>query len=132
MRFSLIILPVFLCLLLVGCGGSTMNVKGKVTFSDGSPLTAGTVAFATSNFSASGPLDANGRYSVSVPPGQYKVYIALASKKDETFVAPPSEPDAVQYISLIHPTFGSLETTPLSCNITKSGTHDFTVEPPAN
>jgi len=130
MRFTSIILPVFLCLLLVGCGDGTMRVNGTVTFSDGSPLTQGTVTFANNTFSTSGALDSGGRYSVGVLPGQYKVYIALASVKDETFVAPADEPDAVRYISLVHPTFATLDTTPLTYEVTRSSTHNFTVEPP--
>ena len=132
MRFFSVILSVFLCPLLVGCGDGTLRINGTVTFPDGSPLTQGTVAFATGSFSTSGTLDASGRYSVNVPPGQYKVYIALASVFDETFVAPPDEPDAVRYIPLIHPSFGALETTPLICDITKSGSQNFVVEPPVN
>ena len=132
MRLTSYILSVFLCLLLAGCGDGTMSVSGTVTFPDGSPLKKGSVAFATGSFSASSALDENGRYSISVPPGQYKVYIALASVLDETFVAPANEPEAVRYINLIHPTFASLETTTLACDVSKSGTHNFTVEPPAN
>jgi len=126
------ILSIFLCLLLVGCGDGTMRVSGTVTFPDGSPLTLGTVAFATDTFTASGVLDASGRYSVNVPPGQYRVYIALASVLDETFVPPPHEPDAARWISLIHPSFASLETTPLTSEVSRSGTHNFVVKPPTD
>jgi len=109
-----------------------MRVSGTVTFPDGSPLTQGTVAFATDAFTTSGALDSRGRYSVNVPPGQYRVFIALASVKDETFVPPPDEPDAARWISLIHPSFASLETTPLTCDVSRSGTHNFVVEPPTD
>jgi len=129
MRFVSTLLSIFLCVSLAGCGDGTMHINGTITFPDGSPLTQGTVAFASNTFTTSGALDARGRYSVSVPPGQYRVYIALASVKDETFVPPPDEPDAARWISLIHPLFASLDTTPLTCDISRSGIQDFVVEP---
>jgi len=130
MRFVSIILSAFLCLLLSGCGDGTLRVNGTVTFPDTSPLTQGTVVFASNSFLDKGTLDSNGRYKLKVPPGQYKVYIALASVKDETFVAPPNEPDAARYFPLVHSSFASLDQTPLTCDITKGGTQNFVVEPP--
>jgi hypothetical protein len=95
-------------------------------------LTKGTVVFASGSYTATGVLDSNGRYSLNVPPGQYKVYIALASVFDETFVPPPDAPDAARYIDLVHSSFTSLATTPLICDIAGSGTQDFTIEPPTH
>jgi hypothetical protein len=121
---------ILLCVSLTGCGDGTLRVNGNITFPDGAPLTKGVVVFATDTYTNKGTLDANGRYSISVPAGQYKVYIALAAVLDETFVAPPHEPDALRHIPLVHASFTTLESTPLTCDIKKSGMQNFTVEPP--
>jgi len=121
-----------LCLLLAGCGGGTLQVSGTIAFPDKSPLTQGTVVFASNTYIEKSTLDSNGRYKLNFPPDQYRVYIVFASVKDETFVPPPNDPDALRYIDLIHPSFTSLDQTPLTCDITKSGTHDFTVELPTD
>jgi len=132
MRFISIILFVFLCVSLTGCGDGTVHIRGNVTFPDSTPLTKGTIVFASDKLIGKGNLDSRGFYRLNVPPGQYKVYIAFASVLDETFVPPPNDPDALRYVELIHPAFASLETTPLICDISKGGTQNFTVDPPEN
>jgi hypothetical protein len=129
MRYILA-LTVLLCLSFAGCGDGTRKIQGKITFPDGSPLTTGTVVFASSQFTEKSTLNSDGQFSLAVPSGNYKVYIALAAKLDETFVPPPNEPDAVRYVELIHSSFASLSETPLTCDVSKSGEQNFTVEPP--
>ena len=76
-------LYVFLVIVISGCTGDKVPLKGKVTFKeDGSPLSRGTVCFEKDGFSARGTLSADGTYQVSsvkqndgIPPGLYKVYI---------------------------------------------------------
>lgn len=54
-----------LVLALVGCGGSTGSVTGKVTLK-GKPVTAGTVTFLGSNQQVStSPIDAEGNYTIA-------------------------------------------------------------------
>jgi len=130
MKHFLPFLFLLLCVPLTGCGDGALRVSGTISFPDNSPLTAGAVIFSSSAHTGQGALDANGRYSMSLPPGNYKVHIAYASVPDKTFVPPADDPDAVRHIFLIHSSFASVDTTPLACDVTKSGTHNFTVEKP--
>ena len=74
-------------LLLIGCGGN-VTVTGKVVFSDdGSPLTVGTVCFASNGSLARGDIQPDGTFTVGtlgerdgLPPGTYSVYILGASR----------------------------------------------------
>ena len=124
------VVSLLFCVLLSGCGDGSLRVSGKVTFPDGSPLTQGTVVFDSGNYTNKAVLDTNGQYNVGVPAGQYKVYFTFTSLRDETFVPPPDEPDAQRYIDLIHPSYATLNSTTLSCDISRGGQQDFTVEPP--
>ena len=126
------VVSLLLCVVLSGCGDGSLRVSGKVTFPDGSPLIRGTVVFDSGSFTNKAVLDSNGQYNIEVPTGQYKVYFTFTSVRDETFVPPPDEPDAQRYIELIHSSYTTLNSTALSCDVSKSGTHNFTVEPPAN
>ena len=130
MRFLSIFLLFILCVSLTGCGDGMFRVSGTVTFPDNAPLTVGAVIFANDSYTNKSALDSRGGYSIKVPPGQYKVSIGFASIRDESFVPPPDNPDAVRHIELVHPSYASLDETPLVCDIVRSGTHNFTVERP--
>ncbi|MGL4594188.1 MAG: hypothetical protein ACRCUY_05615 [Thermoguttaceae bacterium] len=119
-----------LCTILVGCGSNMNTVSGKVTFPDGTPLKKGVVVFDSAIFTAKDQLKNNGTYRLEVPTGQYKIYIALASEQDPTFVPPPNEPDAARYISLVAPQFAAASQTPLECNVTGKTKFDFAVQAP--
>jgi len=78
----------FYCILLgllVGCSGN-VKLRGKVTYSDdGSPVTAGTVAFLSDGKMARGSIQKDGTYVVGfermkdgLPPGEYEVFISNA------------------------------------------------------
>ena len=65
----------------LGCGGRA-QVHGKVVFSDGSPLTYGTVNFTSGETICKGQIEKDGTFKMrtfkpgdGVPPGTYKVYI---------------------------------------------------------
>ena len=65
----------------VGCGGRS-QVHGKVVFSDGSPLTYGTVNFTNNDTLCKGEIQEDGSFKMrtfkpgdGVPPGTYKVYL---------------------------------------------------------
>ena len=120
-----------------GCGrGAT--VKGKVTFADGTPLTAGEVIFQTENRMASGNIQADGTYKLSsesqhdgVPPGNYGVRIVRAY---DTSKMPPgiSPSEAMKFppIPLINKKFEKTETSELTCEVKGSMTFDITVTKP--
>ena len=61
----------------LGCGGEGFNVSGKVTFSDGKPLTQGQVTLTSGRFTGSGEIISEGTYTISarVPAGTYKVAV---------------------------------------------------------
>jgi len=87
---NLCFLTLFISLCTWGCGNGNVNLNGKITFSDdGSPLTIGTVYFASGSHLARGDIDSNGTYQIGshsqkdgLPPGTYRVYISGAIKSD--------------------------------------------------
>lgn len=61
----------------VGCGGGSggASVTGEVTF-NGAPVTTGVIGFLqTGSPMLGGPLGPDGTYSLTIPPGDYKVRI---------------------------------------------------------
>jgi hypothetical protein len=86
--FSIFVLLTAAFLSLPGCGGKHVGLSGKVVFSDdGSPLTLGTVCFATPEFQAKGEIRKDGtftmgslRVSDGLPPGTYQVGIFEATE----------------------------------------------------
>jgi hypothetical protein len=82
-RSFLIFVLIFGGLNLFGCNGKNAGLSGKVVFSDdGSPVTFGTVCFATPTFQAKGEIQKNGTFTMGsfgasdgLPPGTYQVGI---------------------------------------------------------
>jgi hypothetical protein len=113
---------------LTGCGGHT-QLKGKVVFEDGSPLTAGMVIFDDGATLARAPIQPDGTFIAGtekenngLPPGTYDVYITGAEEmldNPEGKFPPPTKP-------LIHKKHTAAETSDLSVTIDKS-TKDFTI-----
>ena len=122
-------LVLFLGLLcFVGCSDK-VQLHGNVTFEeDGTPLTFGSVVFATETFEARGTIETNGKYTMGsidladgVPKGSYKVYISGASEE----VAPNT------MWSLIDPQYSNFATTPLTCDI-PAPNNTFDIKVPKN
>jgi hypothetical protein len=74
-----------------GCG-SGFKVTGKVTFSDGQPLTVGKVIFTNGQISAYGKINSNGEYRLGlikdgdgIPAGTYQVYITEAFQLGDNY-----------------------------------------------
>ena len=74
----------------LGCGGRA-QVHGKVVFSDGSPLTYGTVNFTSGETICKGQIEKDGTFKMrtfkpgdGVPKGTYKVYITDTLQFGET------------------------------------------------
>lgn len=97
MKFYIIFVFSLIVLILGGCGNGHVGLRGKVVFSDdGSPLTIGTVCFATPTFQAKGDLDKNGNFVMGsysdhdgLPLGTYQVGILNAVIDTEySLVAP--------------------------------------------
>lgn len=81
-----------LMLLMLGCGGrGGTAVKGKVTFSDGSPLTKGVVVFVGKPGTFQAAIQSDGSYSLEhVQPGEYSVAITGVYEGD-------SQPGEMKY-----------------------------------
>ena len=66
----------------IGCGNGRQQLKGKVTFEDGSPVPCGTICFLQGNHESRGTIQSDGSYVVGtlstndgIPPGEYQVYV---------------------------------------------------------
>jgi hypothetical protein len=114
-------------LIFAGCGNNHVGLSGKVTFTDGTPLTVGEVCFVTDTFAAYGTLKNDGTYVVGslsesdgLPKGNYRVYISGASKLiSESNIE-----------SLIDEKYSNSETSGLTVEVpTPNGKFDITVEP---
>ncbi|MFI4876018.1 MAG: hypothetical protein ACIALR_11790 [Blastopirellula sp. JB062] len=94
---------------LVGCGlpGGNAPVQGIVLFEDSKPVDAGNIAFDDGTYSDRALLTADGSFVVEdgLPPGNYRV--TLSSAWGDTPTAKP----------LVHPRYGSYDTTDLSVEI---------------
>jgi len=130
-----------------GCSNK-VQVSGKVTFPDGSPLTVGKVSFETESFVATGTLKEDGTYILGtdserdgIPRGTYKVYVAGAMQQIGT------QDMAVQtagagggmerstmemplFVPAVAPRFSKADTSGITCEVKKSMTFNFEVEPP--
>lgn len=134
-RISCVFLSFLLCSLLVGCGGGNVKVSGKISLSDGTPVTGGRIVFVGEVTQGKGAIDKDGNYSLSfdkknngVPPGTYKVVIngaffTPANTKTEDEMDTGTRP-------MVDLKYAEVETTPLTCTVPGDG-YDFTVEPSA-
>jgi len=129
-------LYVLLVIVISGCTGDKVPLKGKVTFKeDGSPLSRGTVCFEKDSFSARGTLSADGTYQVSsvkqndgIPPGLYKVYIFGAEASIDT---PGGGMMDARSTSLVATKYTSAETSGITFQVDgKNREFNFEVEKP--
>ena len=132
-------------LFLCGCGKG-FSVNGKVTFPDGTPLTAGFVCFDSATTSFTGTINASGEYQITgakpgdgVPPGEYQVYISGAIQPGNPDIGPVEvdadgnplvktidKPD----IPLIHAKFTTKSSSGLQCEVKGKTTFNIEVTKP--
>ena len=119
----------------LGCAKG-VEVKGKVAFPDGKPLTVGEVIFQTDTWMASGKIQSDGTYKLSsasendgIKPGQYGIRIVGAYDSSNTPVG-ASPDEALPPIPLIDAKFEKTETSGLTCDVKGSQTFDITVTAP--
>jgi hypothetical protein len=130
----------FFCLALMelsmfaGCNKAKVELGGKVTYTDGTPLTVGEVFFETDTYMARGTLKKDGTYVVGslsekdgLPKGTYRVYISGADQ-----MVPGS--DGMQMPkSLIDKKYRQSTTSGLTVNVpSPNGKYDIKVEPNPN
>lgn len=95
-----------LLLTLAGCGKMS-HVRGKVTFSDGSPVPCGMVIFQQTNYQARGDIQPDGSYrmgslkkSDGLPPGTYSVFLSGVVENK-----PEGDLGMIETIELVDPKF---------------------------
>ena len=94
-----------LLLLLVGCGGSGgQTINGKISFTDGAPLSRGVVVLVSEEFSYRGVVTPDGSYEVlGVQSGTYNVAItgtsASTSGGDDNADGMAWDQDTGQYLA---------------------------------
>ena len=143
--WGLVVIAAVICA--AGCSNK-VKVSGKVTFPDGSPLTVGKVAFETESFVATGTLKEDGTYVLGtdserdgIPPGVYKVYVAGAMQQIGTqdMNIPTASASGGQerttmampmFVPAVAPKYTKADTSGITCEVKKSRTFDFEVEPP--
>ena len=132
------------CPFFVGCG--ELSVTGKVTLTDGTPVTKGKVYFENGSFSATGDIQKDGSYRMGtgtkgngIPPGQYKVAIMGAfvnefrdnsDRPGQTGVGGLMTREPVLFQEMVHKKYTSISTSGLTVDVRKSMKHDIVVEPP--
>jgi hypothetical protein len=132
--FRLFLLLAAMMIVSAGCAPKLFNVSGKVTLSDGTPLTVGKVFFISGITQAEGTLDQSGSYSISlqkgrsgIPAGSYQVLVTGA------FFTPPNLVTEDEMDTGTRPMIDSIyaetETTPLNCTVPNENGYDFIVEP---
>lgn len=139
-------------LVMAGCGGGgakdTYKVTGKVTFSDGSPLTQGIVVFANPDGVAMGKIQSDGSYSLGsygssdgAPAAEYVVYVSgpIFGPPEGVESAERAKKGAEMYMevskdsygeALVHRKFSDPNTSKLKCSVSAATTFDITVEKP--
>jgi len=144
-------LPVFVGMVLGmsvgGCGNGNYPLQGKITYEDGTPITAGMVNFDSGTSLSRGKIRPDGSYVVGtlkdsdgIPKGSYKVYITGAEAAMETDSSANSQKvDAMgnpmatmaAYRKLVHPKYMTTSQTPIACEVpVEKNRFNIIVEPP--
>ena len=140
--FCLVMLSV---LFSVGCS-DMVQVTGKVTLPDGTPIKNGQIMFEKEGFVAWGEIQRDGTYRMGriksgdgIPLGEYGIYFSGVVKEIEQMenkMATRGMDGKVQTttmslgmpIPLLEPKFDSIRTSGLTCSVTKSTVYNVEVE----
>jgi hypothetical protein len=117
----------FVLFLFSGCG-NYVQFGGKVTDSNGQPYTKGYIVFSNGQVYSRGKLQSDGTYKLDslkngdgLAPGQYQVYLSGHHEYVDS-------PNGILAVSDIDVKYESASTSGLSCEVTRGGHFDFTVE----
>ncbi len=128
MRRSHMCYPLFLFVLLAGCGRSSLDrvsISGKVLYR-GKPVTGGIVTFMSpKGFSNTATIDAEGNYQLMAPVGSLKIGVdnrmlqKSARSSQSRMLKPPTESASLQPISGVYvpipEKYSSVDTSGLTC-----------------
>ncbi|MDR1965006.1 MAG: hypothetical protein LBQ50_14640 [Planctomycetaceae bacterium] len=133
MKTILYFLILFVLILFIGCNKGS-SVTGKVTFSDGSPLTRGEVTFSTASFVAAGMIQPDGTYSIRANNMKEGIQLGMYSVTVKAYEDAQENPDGMMenlkpVKSLIDTKYTSPTTSGLTCEVKGSMTFDISVEP---
>lgn len=125
------IFPVLIAALLcIGCS-NRVDVTGKVTYSDGTPLQVGQVVFSNGQLAYRGPIDQTGFYTLGgdyagdgIAPGKYNLYFI------DTEISEFSADGAMKTTQHVAPKYLTAETSGLQCEVKGKMVFDITVERP--
>ena len=144
-------LPIILIVMLLGVSalgcGKNCSLKGKVTYKDGTPITAGMVNFDSGTSLSRGKIQSDGSYTVGtlkdtdgIPKGTYKVYITGAEVPKETNQNQKNQrldamgnpiQSMVGFRQLVAREYMNASTTPITCEVpVAKNRFDVIVEPP--
>ena len=143
--FRFFCLTVLLLFFAAGCS-EKVQVTGKVTLSDGSPVTNGQILFEKEGFVAWGEIQKDGTYRMGtirpgdgIPQGEYGVYFNGVMKKNEQQeqkvttrgmdgTRKTTSMNIAIPIPLLDKKYDSAKTSGLTCSVTKSTVLNVTVE----
>jgi hypothetical protein len=107
-------------------------VGGKITYPDGSPLSAGEVCFTDDKFAGRAAVQPDGTYKMGrikdgdgIPRGTYKVFIS-----EGAIYETPPDGGAPSSTVLVDRKFMSSESSGLTCTVEGETVFDFKVEKP--
>ncbi|MDR0390661.1 MAG: hypothetical protein LBH59_02050 [Planctomycetaceae bacterium] len=114
MKQFILLTVAVLCLTAIGCS-NTVQVNGKVTLEDGTPVTRGTINFNNGEYEARGNIKQDGTYQIAtdasghgLKSGDYKVFFAATENMDY---------DLNKRLPVIDEKYNSAETTDLTITI---------------
>jgi hypothetical protein len=116
---------------LAGCGSGLCPARGRVTYADGKPVTAGMVVFESKEqeppVTARGEIQSDGSFALGthrpgdgVPPGKYRVLVAPKFDPNAVDRAPPPPP--------FHPRYSNFKESGLEFEVTAAGPNDFPIQ----
>lgn len=129
----------------LGCG-KNHQLKGTITYKDGTPITTGMVNFDSGTSISRGKIQSDGSYTVGtlkdkdgIPKGTYSVYITGAEvglesgKNQRVRVDSMGNPIPIMagHRQLVDRKYMNASTTPIQCEVPAAKNRfDFIVEPP--
>ena len=129
-RKLLVLLLLLAGLSLAGCGDHC-RLSGKVTFSDGKPVTSGMVIFSTASFQAKGEIQSDGSYIAGsekvrngIPAGTYQVSVTGITKSVPGMSGMPN------FIPICDEKYLNATSSGLTCTVPAPGNkYDLVLEP---